>query len=163
MIELFKPTIQDADEIKILLTDIWYDTYRELLKQEEIRKATDIWFERDLLQKQLADPQILFIAAKDEQGRIVGISTTKLYNEETFNLSRLYVHPACQGQGIGLRLWNAAIAQYPHCKTCRLGVIVGNQKAISFYLKSGFVEVERIKENAGDLAIDVIVMEKKLR
>ena len=163
MIEFFKPTVQDADEIKILLTDIWYDTYRELLTPEQIRKATDVWFDSEMLRKQLADPQIQFIAAKDEQGRIVGLTTTKLFNHETFNLSRLYVHPACQGQGIGLRLWKSAIDQYPDCNTCRLGVIVGNQKAISFYLKAGFVEVERIKETAGDLAIDVMVMEKKLR
>jgi ribosomal protein S18 acetylase RimI-like enzyme len=163
MYYLFKPTVQDANEIKELLTEIWYDTYRELLKPEEIRVATDVWFNLELLQKQLADPQILFITAKDEQGEIVGITTTKLFDEETFNLSRLYVHPACQGQGLGLRLWEAVLTQYPDCNICRLGVIVGNQKAISFYLKSGFVEVERIKETAGELAIDVMVMEKKLR
>jgi ribosomal protein S18 acetylase RimI-like enzyme len=56
-------------------------------------------------------------------------------------ISRLYVAPGRQRQGIGKRLLDAAIARHPNCDTIRLVVEAENAKGIAFYEREGFSTV----------------------
>lgn len=88
---------------------------------------------------------------------------------KTLRCGALCIHPDYRGAEVGRELFrlHKEIALENHCKQMFLEVIVGNDRAISFYKKNGYDKVydmvfyshNKPRELYGDLAQDLIIKE----
>ncbi|MBX3082659.1 MAG: GNAT family N-acetyltransferase, partial [Anaerolineae bacterium] len=107
-------------------------------------------------------PDLFFAVAKDENGRKLGLITARKVDDATLMLHRLYVHPKFQRQGIGSKMLDAALIEFPTAKTMRLEVEEENKKGYAFYVKQGFKDIDRKTETVEGEVLKIIVMEKSL-
>lgn len=123
----------------------------------------------------LADPaRTLFVAELDE--RAIGYSmliagepsdaavAAAVVARPTVELSKFYVLPAGQGQGVAAALMSATLddAAFRGALSVWLGVNEHNARAIRFYDKHGFVTVGTKRFRLGDLWEDDFVKERPL-
>jgi ribosomal protein S18 acetylase RimI-like enzyme len=160
MIEYRKAKPEDAPAIRSFLEKVWYATYTGLLPEPVIQKAIEKWFDTSFLAKQAEDPEIFFLLAI-EADEIIGLTTTRMLDSETMNLGRLYIHPNYQGRGLGSLLMQKAMESFSGSyQKIRLGVIQGNQNAISFYQHKGFIQTGSETEVIEGFPLVVLIMEK---
>lgn len=152
----------DVFGIKNLLNNVWADTYKEILSKELILKATTVWQSLENLESQLESEAGIFIVAKDESEKIIGLATANNIGKGIIYLRRLYVNVENQRQGIGSELLSFVIKYFPKARSLRLDVADGNEKAINFYAKQGFQIVERKEEAIEGETIRIIIMERRL-
>jgi ribosomal protein S18 acetylase RimI-like enzyme len=161
MIAIERAKSEDVDQIKRLLSETWVDTYAASLSPATIEQVTTHWHDPQLLRSQIEKPGDYFAVAKDE-GRIIGLITAVLVGKSELYISRLYVHPEYQRQGVGSTLLNAAIASYPDAKSIRLEVERQNAKGHSYWRKQQFVDVGTSAVQIGTDTMAVISMERRL-
>jgi ribosomal protein S18 acetylase RimI-like enzyme len=130
----------DIADVRALLVETWHDTYDVLIGPEKVTEITDSWHSTDNQMRQLALPESSFLVAEN-QGAIVGHVFANGQRPPVLTISRLYIAPGRQRQGIGKRLLDAAIARHPNCDTIRLVVEAENAKGIAFYEREGFSTV----------------------
>jgi ribosomal protein S18 acetylase RimI-like enzyme len=153
-----KATIQDVQRIQTLLHDTWKDTYGQYLPQTVLDEVYANWQSLELLTMQVQDDNLFFPVAV-EDNEIVGLATAQTRDGVTI-VGRLYVDPVQQRKGIGEKLLQSVISNFPENKKLRLHVEEMNQKGKSFYAKHGFTEVMREQGKIGTTVIDQIVLEK---
>ena len=143
---LIRPaTPDDIDEVRRLLVATWHDTYDDLLGVEWVTDTTDRWHALDVLATQSARPNASFLVARQED-EVVGHAFAVQQGGGVLFLSRLYVLPACQRQGIGAGLLRAAMGRHPGTTRVQLVVEARNAKALAFYGRHGFVVTGEIEE-----------------
>jgi len=81
-----------------------------------------------------------------QNGEMVGHAFTVEQGRGVLLLSRLYVLPTRQRQGIGEGLLRAAIRCHPDTTRVQLVVEARNTKALAFYGRHGFVVTGEIEE-----------------
>jgi ribosomal protein S18 acetylase RimI-like enzyme len=162
MITIHKVQQADIPEVKYVLSHTWKDTYGSFLSEKTIDKVTTIWHDPEALASQAQHPDTYFAIAKDTSGKIVGLITVRKIDDKAIFMNRLYIHPDHQRQGIGSKLYESAIKNFPTAKVMRLEVEEENKKGLSFYLKQGFREVERKIDEIEGETLKTIVMEKTL-
>lgn len=162
MITVDEVRIFDIDEVSNVLKTTWLDTYQAYLSAETIKKVTDFWLDPELLKNQIMDSEVLFLAAKEETGAIVGLVTALKISPTTLQVARLYVLPEKQRQGIGTLMLQKVIAKLSYIKVVRVEVEENNLRGISFYLKQGFNKVGSKQDIVEDTVLLAIVMEKVL-
>src|SRR5918992_501808 len=136
MITIYKVQQEDISEVKQVLSHTWKDTYGSFLSDKTIEKVTTVWHDPEALKAQAMNPEIYFAVAKEE-GKIVGLITTRKIDDVTIFMNRLYIHPDYQRQGIGSKLFDSSLEAFPNAKVVRLEVKEENKKGLSFYLKQG--------------------------
>ncbi len=156
MVRIRRVEKEDIAEVKQLLSETWAATYN--IPAEIIGKLHD----QEILELQTQNPDILFVVAADDSGRIVGVATAKISGDDAIGIERLYVHPHFQRQGIGRELLRSIIRTFPGVKTIRLEVARNNPKGISFYLKHGFVKVAERQRMIEGVVVDIVVMENRI-
>jgi ribosomal protein S18 acetylase RimI-like enzyme len=162
MVTIDEVRVFDIPELSDVLKTTWLDTYRAFLSAETIKKVTDFWLDPELLKNQIMDPEVLFLAAKDEAGAIVGLATALKVEPTTLQLVRLFVLPEKQRQGVGASLLERVIKKMSYIKTIRTDVEENNLRGISFCIKQGFKKVGTKQDIVEDTVLLAIVMEKKL-
>lgn len=162
MITIKRATIEDITTIRQLLRHTWLDTYKPFLSEKVINKITTVWHSENAIKSQLEDADNYFALAKTQTDEAIGIITIRKIDPSSIFLHRLYIHPKYQRQGIGKQLLDASLEILHTIKKIVLEVDAFNLRAISFYQKHEFREVERKKEKIEDMELDVIVMEKQL-
>jgi ribosomal protein S18 acetylase RimI-like enzyme len=162
MITISQVTLEEILQVKALLGYTWIDTYGHFLSENTIQKATSSWHNPENLQAQIKNPDIYFGAARDETHKIAGIITVTKIDAQTLFMSRLYVHPDYQRQGIGSQLIQVAIKAFPGVQKLQLDVFEGNQKGLAFYLKQGFRRLRMENEEVNGEIIPSIIMEKDI-
>ena len=162
MVKIERAKVEEAQEIKQVLSETWVDTYGLFLSQETIRKVTSAWHDPKLLTLQIQDPGIFFGVAEDENDRILGLVTARKRGTDTVVISRLYVHPQHQRKGIGSRLLEESVLAFSGVRRIQLEIEEQNHKGLAFYLKQGFKEIGRKEERIEDEVLKVIEMEKRL-
>ncbi|PKL39720.1 MAG: GNAT family N-acetyltransferase [Spirochaetae bacterium HGW-Spirochaetae-1] len=160
MITIREVTENDLPDVEQLLSYTWADTYASFLSDKIIHKVTELWHNPQLLRKQIQNPHVHFLIAVNEDGTFVGLSTAVINDEKNIVLGRLYVHPQHQHRGIGTRLLKKSIDNFPEARTVHLEVEENDIKGVRFYLKHGFLEIERRQENMEGTILNVLIMEK---
>ena len=150
---------KDIPEMEALLSYIWADTYASFLPDEVIQSVKGMWKDSTLLQKQIENPGTLFLVAEAENV-LVGLSTVVSCEDGTLAMVRLYVHPDHQRKGIGSALLDKSILSFPKAGKIHLEVIKKDVKAVNFYLKHGFLYIEKKKRDIEGTEVDLLVMEK---
>jgi len=82
--------------------------------------------------------------------RLVGCGFLRRIRPDAAEMKRLYVLPACQGQGLGRRLIEARIdaARAMGLNDLYADTIVGNDDMLRLYERFGFSRIDRYPENA---------------
>ena len=138
-------TPDDIGKVRSLLVATWHDTYDGLLGIERVTETTDRWHALDVLATQSARPNASFLVALQEN-EVVGHAFAVEQGGGVLFLSRLYVLPACQRQGIGEGLLRAAVGRHPDTIRVQLVVEARNAKALAFYGRHRFVVTGEIEE-----------------
>ena len=138
-------TSEDIGQVRNLLVATWHDTYDSLLGVERVTETTSQWHALDVLAAQAARPNTSFLVAS-QFGEIVGHAFAVEQDGDVLLLSRLYVLPNRQRQGIGEGLLRAAVRRHPGTKRVQLVVEARNTKALAFYGRHGFVVTSEIEE-----------------
>ncbi|MDD5492565.1 MAG: GNAT family N-acetyltransferase [bacterium] len=162
MITIDEVRIFDIQAVSEVLKTVWVDTYHSFLSPETMMKVTEFWLDPEMLKNQIMNPEVLFLAAKDETGAIVGIATAMHIEPTTLQLARLFVLPAKQRQGIGTLLLEHVVKKIEYIKTIRTEVEENNMRGICFCTKHGFKKVGTKQDIVEDTILLAIVMEKKL-
>lgn len=161
MVKIEKVTIEELPKVRQLLSFVWSCTYGDRLSPQAIEKITAVWHNLESLTKQAQNPHAYFPVAKVD-GKIVGVATAQNFGETTVLIYRLYVHPDHQGKGIGHKLLENILSEFPDAKLAKIEVEKFNIKAISFYEKNGFNKVDVKEETVEGETLKCIVMEKEL-
>ena len=138
-------TLDDIGQVRNLLVATWHDTYDSLLGVERVTETTNQWHALDVLAAQAARPNTSFLVAS-RNGESVGHAFALEQDGDVLLLSRLYVLPNRQRQGIGEGLLRAAVRRHPGTKRVQLVVEARNTKALAFYGRRGFVVTGQIEE-----------------
>ncbi|MGB3387520.1 MAG: GNAT family N-acetyltransferase [Pseudaminobacter sp.] len=154
---------RDLAAIRELLVATWHATYDDIYGRERVVEITNDWHSIASLKARLQRPNSEFLVA-DDGNRIGGMAfAAATTDQKTVVLQQLYVHPEHQHAGIGQMLLREIEDCFPDAQLVRLEVEAGNERALAFYRKSGFVQCEMPGEvRAKDLQIATVVLEKKL-
>lgn len=151
----------DLKAVHELLRATWHATFDDILGVEVASAVTAVGHSLDALKDNLKHPYSEFIVADNGEGRIDGMAFALQINETTAFLHQLYVRPAAHAQGIGTMLLAEVEMAFPDVKAIRLEVVEKNTRAVEFYQRKGYVQVER-REIWGDLNCPqpLLVLEK---
>ncbi|MFL0249517.1 GNAT family N-acetyltransferase [Clostridium neuense] len=161
MISVVRANENEADEIKKLLNLVWLDTYREFFSQKTVDYIINQSQTVSKFKAEIQDKKILFLVAKDSESKVVGLATAQEEEDGIF-LKRLYIHPDCQRNGIGIKLLSGVIESFKKASRIYLEVEKDNIKGSNFYNKCGF---KAVRENNYDLNGDkfsTMLMEKTI-
>lgn len=152
----------EENAVKALLAETWHDAHDAVLGAARVAEITGRWHSLGRLAEQIADPQVLFLVAEDDDGRLVGHALAQMDIDGGLHLIRLYVRPGFQGEGIGTLLLEMAIAHYPEALLLRLEVQAHSLDARRFYEGHGLRVVADTGEAGGYTDVPALIMEKLL-
>lgn len=161
MINVARANENEAGEIKKLLNLVWIDTYKKFFSQQTVDYIINESQTVNKFKAEIQDERILFLVAKDNLNKIVGLATAQEKEDGVF-LKRLYIHPHCQRSGIGIKLLLEVIDSFKSADRIYLEVEKDNIKGSNFYNKYGF---KSVRENNYDLNGDkfsTMLMEKTI-
>ena len=128
--------------------------------EEAIREIAS----KEFLSSRLASPNTRIVIA-ERRGEILGFVSVRRTGKREAELSGVVVLESESGQGLGSRLVR---------KACKVALGIGvvlltvrteafNARAVGFYKKNGFVEMEKTTEKVGRRRIPMIVLQRDLR
>jgi putative acetyltransferase len=123
------PEHPDQADVAALIAEL--DAYQASLYPPEACYALDM--------AALSQPEVVFIVARDAQGLAQGCGAVVL-GPAHGELKRMYVRPACRGQGVAQRLLALleAAARQRGCQTLLLETGPLQPEALRFYARQGF-------------------------
>lgn len=155
---------KDVEPIRKLLSETWHATYDAIHGQAKVNSIIAAWHSPEAVRANINKKDGEFLVADD--GRHLGglgFAAMSPTMSKTAILHQLYVHPSCQNEGIGRDIFAELETCFPDAEILRLEVDAANSRAMAFYERLGFNEVDRTN-NCGrpDSGIEAIVMEKTL-
>jgi len=113
----------------------WHETYQNLLPDDYLKSVT---LEKCTKMAHKLPQNTLLLKA---DGKAVGFSCTgkNCDTENTNEIIAIYLLKEYQGKGLGYALMNKTLSTLPRNSKIILWVLKGNEKAICFYKKLGFV------------------------
>ena len=143
-------------------------TYSAAFSRKEIDRYTSEVFNIEWLKADLANPEVVyFLATVNHQ--VCGYTKLQpslapdvITGKHPIELVRLYIDSTWIGQGIGAKLMQSVLefAINNGFKTCWLRVLKGNDRAIAFYRRWGFVDFGFYP--AGDVPATILLMQLPL-
>lgn len=161
MISVVRANTNEAYEIKKLLNCAWIDTYKDFFSKETVNYIINESQTVDKLKAEIQDEKILFLVAKNEENKTVGLATAQEKEDGVF-LKRLYVYPHCQRSGIGIKLLLGVINSFITATRIYLEVEKDNIKGTNFYNKYGFKAVHENRYNLKGDEFITVLMEKTI-
>ena len=149
----FTIAVERADRPDVVALIDELDAYQVPLYPLESHHGVDI--------ATLLRPDVVFLVARDAAGTALGCGAV-LVTPDYGELKRMFVRPACRGQGIAKALLDALQAQARHrgCPALMLETGIRQPEALGLYERSGFTR----RAPFGDYAPDPlsVFMEKPL-
>lgn len=133
---LIRPaTSADLPAVEDVARRTWRESYRGQIAEDAIEQFLSENYSVSVLERVLESPAATLLVAASIDS-VVGYVTAGHDNGEIF---AIYVLPDWQGEGVGRRLWQAAMAvlgDFGHA-TCHLWVLEENTSARGFYERQG--------------------------
>jgi ribosomal protein S18 acetylase RimI-like enzyme len=151
----------DLPAVRSLLVETWHATYDGIYGWRRVAEITNAWHSPDNLAAQLGrDGQAFLVALVGDE--IIATSSARLERDRAALLTRLYVLPAFQGQGIGRTLLQVTLAHFPQAPVARLEVELQNEPAIAFYERMGFFLQRSARFDGREDTPNTLLMAKRL-
>ena len=128
--------------VQPLAKEIWDECYKDLLSQDQIDYMIDMMYNNDKVNEGISNGEIWEILKIDNVPS--GYLHYKLDENNTVFLSKIYLKESNQTKGIGQLMLNRVVdfAKEKEAKAVHLTVNKYNAKAIRFYEKNGFKNIE---------------------
>lgn len=155
---------RDVEQIRSLLAETFHATYDPFYGSERVQKMIDGWNSLAAIRSRIQKREGEFLVA-DNGKNIGGLGYAAVYPKmaKTAMLHQLYVRPSCQGEGIGRDIFAELETCFPDAEIMRVEVALQNVRAISFYNRLGFSEVDRMEEwGAPNSGLPAVILEKRL-
>ena len=153
---------QDAEAVSELLHESWRQTYGPLMGEEKAVSESSTWHAPEKLVAQAEDENIIAFVAEEPDGGISGHAMAMMDSSRQAWLMRLYVSADKYGSGLADNLLRAVIAAHAGLASISLEVVEGNDRAIAFYARNGFVETGRRDACGGIEGVPSLIMTKAL-
>ena len=151
----------DLPAVRALLVETWHATYDGIYGWQRVAEITNAWHSLDALAAQLGrESGVSLVALIGEE--VVGTASARSEPDHAALLTRLYVLPARQGEGIGRTLLQVALACFPDAPVARLEVESQNEPAITFYERMGFFLQRQARFDGRDDTPNTLLMAKRL-
>lgn len=139
--------LSDVDDLLYLSRKIFYDSFADQNKPENIKSYMDMAYNRDQLLSELLDPLSEHYFICDDEKKIGFLKLNKagvqsdINDPDSLELQRIYIDGAYQGHGLGAMLLEKAKERTRalHLNYIWLGVWEKNPDAIRFYQRHGYV------------------------
>ncbi|RWK55823.1 GNAT family N-acetyltransferase [Mesorhizobium sp.] len=153
---------RDLGAVRALLIETWHATYDAIYGAAKVAEITDEWHSIASLKARLTRPNSEFLVADDGK-RIGGMAFAAATTDANIvMLNQLYVHPACQRQGIGQALLEEVEASFPEARTLRVEVEQANAPAVAFYRSKGFLPAGTTADFGGGSGLPALIFEKAI-
>ena len=155
----------DVEKIRDLLKETFHATYDPFYGPEKVTQLVNSWHSPAAIRARIVRKDGEFLVA-DNGTELAGLGYAAMYPkmEKTVILHQLYVRPSCQGEGVGRDIFAELETCFPYAEVMRTEVALENERAISFYQRLGFSEVDRMEEWGGpNSGLPAVVLEKPLR
>lgn len=137
-------TIEEATEMRL---QSWLDTYvndkfgvtRQWIEDRNKLQMSDAYRKRRL--ELLSNPKLQSWIAKDESGKVIGMTSPYTDTNGIQHVGALYVDKEWHGKGVSGQLMQKVIDFLDPTKPIELTVVAYNERAKAFYRKWGFQEV----------------------
>lgn len=158
MIEQIRPN--GVHVIRDLAERIWPDTFKNILKPDQIRYMLDWMYDEGTLREQVQTGHLFYVLKKyDQPIGFVGLEPN-FPNADFLRIHKLYMLPDFQGKGLGRKLINHSIDVAFDLNLKRLHLNVNRyNRSVEFYKHVGFSVVgeEDIDIGRGYLMEDYIM------
>jgi ribosomal protein S18 acetylase RimI-like enzyme len=161
VITICRAQIDDIHGIKAVLAATWTDTYSTFLSESAIATVTAKWHSPSVLAAEIHQPSTFTGVAKNVSSETVGMITAHSQGKLLL-ITRMYVLPTYQRQGIGIRLMDESFRAFPQTRRVQLDVEEENPKGRAFYRKLGFTEVRVKIDDLAGTKLNSIVLEKHI-
>lgn len=155
---------EDVEKIRVLLAETFHSAYDPFYGADQVEKMVSGWNSANAIRSRIGKRDGEFLVADDGR-KLGGIAYAAVYPKmaKTVMLHQLYVRPSCQNEGIGRDLFAEIETCFPDAEIMRVEVALPNVRAMSFYERLGFSEVDRMEEwGAPNSGLPAIIMEKRL-
>lgn len=156
---------EDVEKIRVLLAETFHSAYDPFYGADQVAKMVSGWNSANAIRSRIGKRDGEFLVADDGR-KLGGIAYAAMYPKmaKTVMLHQLYVRPSCQNEGVGRDLFAEMETCFPDAEIMRVEVALPNVRAMSFYERLGFSEVDRMEEwGAPNSGLPAIIMEKRLQ
>jgi ribosomal protein S18 acetylase RimI-like enzyme len=161
MINIQKANKNHINDIIKLATETWQATYCNIISQEQIDYMLNLFYSQKRIEEQIIDPSNHFLVAL-ENDELLGYCHCFEKNGHYY-ISKIYVHPLAQGNGIGKLLMNHIEKNGIELKFSTLELNVNrNNPAKDFYANNGFKIVEEIDIPLDKFWLNDYIMQKEI-
>lgn len=151
----------DVEAVAALIHKSWVRTYGPLMGEARAEGESARKHQPDMIAADLTRAHSESFVAENANGAITGYAYATV-SAGTLWLDRLHVAPAFQGQGLATGLLHAIIASYVGDASISLEVLKGNDRAIRFYEREGFVTTEERDACGGIGGVPTLIMRKAI-
>jgi ribosomal protein S18 acetylase RimI-like enzyme len=166
-----RATERDSAALALVGAATFLDTYAERIEGPDIVAHAAGRHSQAFYAERLADPHIHIWVAQTAAAAIIGyllLGPATLPSDgphpQDLEIVRIYVLSRFQKTGIGNRLMQQAFAEAARQRARRivLGVYKGNEKALAFYARQGFMQIGTRSFCVGSAVFDDFVLGKTL-
>jgi ribosomal protein S18 acetylase RimI-like enzyme len=149
----------DVAQVAALIHASWVTTYGPLMGAEKAEAESAKKHQPETIAADLTRAHSESFVAEEPGGSIVGHAYAKVVKGALW-LDRLHVVPGHRGSGVAAGLLHAVIANYVGEGSISLEVLKGNDRAIRFYEREGFVTTEERDACGAIGGVPTLVMRK---
>jgi GNAT superfamily N-acetyltransferase len=145
---VYTPITKDSLSHVIMLAHrIWPVSYAGILTPEQIDNMLTRIYTHENLQSEMQQGHEFWVAYNDIKP--VGYASA-FRDDDSIWIKKLYVEPAMQGKGIGVRLLHTAVSALLPATDIRLLANPNNIPAHNFYAHLGFKKIAEVPVQMGD-------------
>ncbi len=163
MLNISQAVIADSQTIADFLKEVWADTFESKFDRDTIEKVLRTCFNSDAISHQIEDKTWVFLVARENDGRIIGMINARQDENFSIVVNRLYIRSDSQRKGTGSALLKEITKYFPAAGKFILEVINNNEKAIGFYESKGFKKIGKTKMPVENVVLNVFMMEKGIK
>lgn len=164
MIQIVPATLEDLLIIQQIAYKTWPICYADIITKEQMDFMLNEFYDLDYLSKNIENGHRFLLANEGEIALGFASYEHHYKGENKTRIHKIYMLPAAQGNGIGLKLMNKVeeLAKENNSKALSLNVNKYN-KAQDFYKKIGFkIVADEVIDIGNNFIMDDFKMEKEL-
>ena len=139
---------KDLPKVEAVARVTWPVAYAGIIPDEIQRRLLASWYSPESLRRALAAEGSSFFVA-ELAGDVIGFAQYVRHSAESVELTRIYVLPDRQRSGVGMRLLDAALAEFAGegLKYLTVQVERDNRNGRRFYERAGFAEPRELTQD----------------
>ena len=137
--ELQRASVGDIDTIREMAHRIWRAHYPDIIGTEQVEYMLRLLYSEETLHRHITHDGQTFWLVRSDEGAVAGFLAIGREADGAYFLHKFYIDNEQRGRGLGARVFERLLAEYPDLRELRLTVNRRNYKSINFYFKLGFV------------------------